>query len=120
MATVLGNTLIAVGCAFLLRRLFKYEYAQERLRDVTDYLLVAAGMGTTLNAALNAVGLACENKFSWGALLPNLLAWLVPNALAVLVLTPVFIVWTVPSLWRWNFRRRWRRWSAWRDWRPAR
>ncbi len=104
VATIVGNTLIALGCAFVLQRLFKYEYAQERMRDVTDYLLVAAGMGTTLNAALNVLGLACEHKIPWAALLPNLLAWLVPNALAVLVLTPVFILWAVPSIWRWNFR----------------
>jgi PAS domain S-box-containing protein len=103
-ATVASNTLVAVGSAALLQRLFKFDIAQERVRDVMDYLLVAAGMGTTLNAALNAVGLACEHKFGWALVLPNLLVWLVPNALALLVLAPALIVWSAPSLWRWNWR----------------
>jgi two-component system sensor histidine kinase/response regulator len=100
-----GNTLSALGCAFLLKRLFKFENAQERLRDVAVYFLVAGGLGATLNAAANVAGLACEYKISWAAWFPNLLAGWVPNLLAVLVLTPFFIAWAAPSVWRWNFWR---------------
>ena len=99
-----GNTLAALGCVFLLQRLFSFESALERLRDVTVYLLVAGVLGTTINATANTAGLAWEHKFAWSAWYPNLLAWLVPNLLAVLVLAPVFTVWSAPSLWRWNFR----------------
>ena len=105
MATVAtGNTLAALGCAFLLKRLFRFEGAQERLRDVLVYLLVAGALGATLNAAVNAAGLLWEHKISWSTLNPQLLVWWVPNLLAVLVWTPVITVWTTPSLWRWNFR----------------
>jgi PAS domain S-box-containing protein len=102
VATAAGGTLAAAGGAFLLKRLCKFEGSQERLRDVAAYLLVAGVFVAALNAAADAAGLACENKFSWAAWFPHLLAWWMPNALAVLVLTPVFTVWTAPSLWRWN------------------
>ena len=105
MATLAtGNTLAALGCTFLLKRVFKFENAHERLRDVTVYLLVAGVLGATINATTNAAGLIWEHKFSWSLLYPNLLAWWVPNLLAVLMWTPGFTVWTAPSLWRWNFR----------------
>ena len=103
VATAVGGTLAAAAGAFVLRHLFKFEDSQERLRDVAAYLLVAGGLVAVFNAAANAAGLAGENKFSWALWFPHLLDWWVPNVLALLVLTPVFTVWTVPSLWRWKF-----------------
>jgi PAS domain S-box-containing protein len=100
-----GNMLLALGSAFLLKRFLKFDDAQERMWDVAAYLLVVCGLDAGLNAALNAAGLACDNKISWDALLPNTLAWWVPNALAVLVLPPFFLVWRSRSLWRWNYLR---------------
>ena len=105
VVTAAGNLFIALACAFLLRRLLKFESAQERVRDVAAYLVLAGGVGSLLNAGVNAIGLACENKITWDALWPNLLTWCVPNALAVLILPPFFLVWTARSLWRWDFRR---------------
>ena len=105
VATATGNVLAAVVCGFLLKRLFKFENAQERLRDVLSYLLVACGLGATLNAALNAIGLALQAKISWTTFIPDLLAWWVPNAFALLLLAPLLINWTASSLWRWDFRR---------------
>jgi len=105
VAMVLGNTFIALGCGFLLKQVFKFENAQERMHDVAAYLLVAGGLDTALNAALNAASLAGEHQIPWTALRPNLLASWMPNMLAVLVLTPVLIAWMTPSLWRWNLKR---------------
>jgi len=105
VVTSVGNTLIAAGLVALLKRLLKFENAQERVRDVAGYLLLVCVVGAALNATVNAAGLACENKISWDSLLPNLLAWWIPNALAVLVLPPFFIVWTSRSLWHWNYRK---------------
>ena len=102
--TALGNTGLALGGAFFLKRVFKFEPGQERLRDVASYLLVACGLVALSTAALNAMGLALESKISWDALVANGLNWWVPNELAVLVLTPFAMIWMVPSLWRWTFR----------------
>jgi len=102
VATAVGGTLAAAGGAFLLKRICRFEDSLERLRDVGWYLLVAGILVAGLNAAFNAAGLAGENNFSWAAWLRRLPAWWVPNLLAVLVLPPVFTVWTARSLWRWN------------------
>lgn len=99
-----GSTLAAVVLAFIFQRLFKFENAFERGRGVTVYVLLAGGLGAALNAAFSVTGLALAEKISWSLLWPNLLAWCIPNALALLVLVPFFIVWSSPSLWRWDWR----------------
>jgi len=105
LVTAATNTLVALGCAALLKWLLRFENAHERVRGVAGYVLVAGGFGTVFNAAGNTLGLVCAGKISTAALLPNLLAWCAPNALALLVLPPFFIVWAAPSLWPWDFRR---------------
>ncbi len=101
--TAAGNTITALGCGFLLRRLLKFESAQERVRDVAAYLVVAGGIGATLNLLANAAGLVCENRIAPDALLPNLFSWWVLNALGVFVLAPFIIVWMSRTAWRWSF-----------------
>ena len=102
LGTVLGNTVAAWLAAWLLRGLFKFENRLERLHDVAAYLLVACGLGVTLVAGGNAAGLALAGKVSWPGIFPVVVEWWIPNLLAVLVLAPTFLVWTAPSLWRWN------------------
>jgi two-component system sensor histidine kinase/response regulator len=94
-----GGGLAAVLCAVCLKRLLRLENALERTQDVAGFLLVGVGVGTLINAALSAAGSAPEHAFSW----TTLPAWCVPNALALLVLTPFFLVWTSSSMWRWSF-----------------
>jgi PAS domain S-box-containing protein len=103
--TVAGNTFIALAVGFLLKGILKCDNALERVWDVSGYLLVAGGLGVALNAAANVAGLACDHKIAWDALWSKAPIWVVPNALAVLVLPPFFGVWSARSLWRWNFRR---------------
>jgi PAS domain S-box-containing protein len=98
-----GGSLAAAACAVCLKRLLRFENSLERTQDAAGFLLVAVGLGTLINAALNAAGSAAEHVFSWPALPAGVPAWCVPNALALLVLTPFLLVWMSPSLWRWSF-----------------
>ena len=102
LGTIVGNTLGAVICAFLLKRLVKFDNALERAHDAAGFVLITCVLGTTVNALCNVVGQAYDNKVAWDALFPHLLQWWVPNALAALVVTPVILVWAVPSSERWN------------------
>ena len=102
LGTVLGNTLAVWMVALLLRGPLKFDSRLERLRDVAVYLLVVCGLGAALVAGSNAAGLALAGKVAWPELFPVVVEWWIPNLLAVLVLTPIFLVWTAPSLWRWN------------------
>jgi two-component system, sensor histidine kinase and response regulator len=103
-ATVAGVTVSAVACKMLFRRVLKFESGFERPREVVGFVLIAGGLGAVLNAAFNVAGLALAQKISWNLFFPNLLVWCIPNALATLVLAPVFAVWAAPSLWRWDWR----------------
>jgi PAS domain S-box-containing protein len=104
LGTAIGNTMGAIICTFLLKRLVAFDNAMERTRDVTGFIGLACFLGTTVNAAFNVVGLAYSGAVSWDNLFPATLAWWVPNALAGLVVAPFIITWATPSKTRWNAR----------------
>jgi PAS domain S-box-containing protein len=100
IGTVLGNTVGAVLCAYLLKRLVNFHNALERTRDAVGYILLACALGTTINAAFNVVGLIYAKKAGWEALASLTLQWWVSNGLAVLVVTPVILTWAAPCAMR--------------------
>src|ERR1700691_1690132 len=104
LGTAIGNTMGAIVCAFLLKRISAFDNAMERTRDVTGYIGLACFLGTTVNAAFNVVGLAYSGAVAWDNLFPSILVWWVPNALAALVVAPFIITWTTPSSIRWDAR----------------
>jgi PAS domain S-box-containing protein len=102
--TALGNTMGAIVCTFLLKRIVSFDNAMERTRDVAGYIGLACFLGTTVNAAFNVVSLVYAGTVSWPALFPTILEWWVPNALAGLVVAPFLITWATPSALRWHLR----------------
>jgi PAS domain S-box-containing protein len=97
-----GDVLAAGLVNLLLRRLFKFENRLERMRDAAAYLFAVA-VGAALAAGVTVAGLALSEKISSAEALAAFVEWWIPNALAALALVPVLLVWTSPSLWRWNF-----------------
>jgi PAS domain S-box-containing protein len=104
MGTAIGNTMGAIICTYLLRRISSFDNAMERTRDVTFYIGLACFLGTTVNALFNVVGLVYSHMGSWENLAEDTLGWWVPNALAALVVAPLLITWATPSSIRWNRR----------------
>ena len=102
--TALGNTMGAIVCTFLLRRIINFDNALERTRDVAGYIGLACFLGTSVNAAFNVVSLVYAGTVSWSDLFPSIVAWWVPNALAGLVVAPFLITWATPSAFRWHPR----------------
>src|SRR6185503_972585 len=98
----IGNTMGAIVCAFLLKKIIAFDNAMERTWDVTGYIGLACFLGTTVNAAFTVVGLAYGGTVAWDELFPTTLLWWVPNALAGLVIAPFIITWATPSAIRWN------------------
>ena len=88
LGTALGNTMGAIVCTFLLRRIINFDNAMERTRDVAGYIGLACFLGTSVNAAFNVVSLGYAGTVSWADLFPTILEWWVPNALAGLVVAP--------------------------------
>jgi PAS domain S-box-containing protein len=97
LGIAVGSTAGALLGAVVLKQLFNFQPAMERARDAAGFLLVAVVICAGLNAVSTAAGLACANKMNWSAVRPDTLAWWIPNALAVLVITPVMVSWGVRS-----------------------
>jgi PAS domain S-box-containing protein len=105
VGTAVGNTIGAITCAFLLERFVKFHGAMERTRDGVGFVLLACGLGTTVNALFNVVSLVYDKRIVSEEIFPSLVSWWVPNALAALVVTPVIITWGTPSSVRLNLWR---------------
>ena len=106
LGTAIGNTIGAVVCTFLLDRFVKFDNAMERTRDGAGFVLLGCGLGTTVNALFNVVSLVYDKKITEDAILANLMAYWVPNALAALVVTPFIVTWGTRTsirmnVWRW-------------------
>ena len=104
LGTAVGNTVGAVVCAYLLKRIISFDASMERTRDVTGYIGLACILGTTVNAAFNVVGLIYSGAASWDDMFPAILEWWVPNALAGLVVAPFILAWATRSIIRWDYR----------------
>src|SRR5687767_15285862 len=52
-ATAIGNSVAAMVCAYLLRLPNRFQPSFARVRDVTSFVVLAALLGTTINALFN-------------------------------------------------------------------
>ena len=102
LGTAVGNTMGAVICTYLLKRIGGFNCAMERTRDVTAYVALACFLGTTVNAAFNFVGLIYSGAETWEHLYNGTLIWWVPNGLAALVVAPLIITWVTPTSRPWT------------------
>ena len=105
LGAVLGSTLGAVTGTFFLNRVFGFKHGLERMRDAAGYLLVACVLGTSINAVCDAAGSICSQRAAWNTIFQHTMEWWVPNALAVLVITPAIIIWGAPPSFRWRLLR---------------
>jgi len=99
---IVGNTVGALICAFLLERFVQFRNSMERVRDVAALVGLASVLGTTMNAWFTVVSLCYEGRVEWSALFPTMLEKWVPNAMACLVVTPFILAWATPPKTGWQ------------------
>ncbi len=97
VGSAVGNTIGAVVGTYLLRRLVDFRNSMARTRDAVGFVVLAAGLGTAVIALFKVVSLVYEGKIAEEFMFTNLVEWWVPNALAVLLVTPVIITWCTPA-----------------------
>src|SRR5438034_10131932 len=102
--TVIGNVIGAIVCAYLLEHFVQFRTSLGRVRDVAGFVCLACLLGTTVNAAFNAVSLYYDHVVPLSALSSTMLEWWFPNAIAVLVVTPFILAWGTPSSIPWHPR----------------
>ena len=105
LATVMGNTLGALVCAFLLKQFVRFQNSMERSLDVAGFVLVAGLIGTSINAFFDAAGLGSGGGVAWEPLVLSAKKWWMPNALAMLVVAPFIVTWGRPFVARWEPKR---------------
>ena len=98
VATAVGNTVGAVVCAYLLERFVSFQNSIERLRHSVGFIVFACLLGTTVNATFNVIGLCYSHQLPWDQLFSNVIIWWVPNAMGALVITPIILAWSSPSV----------------------
>ena len=104
LGPVLGNTMGALVCAYLLNRFVKFRPQMERVRDVVGFVGLACILGTTINATFNAVTDWYQGVVAVDELFQATIAHWVPNGLAELVITPVILTWGSKSFIQWNYK----------------
>ena len=102
LGTVVGSTVGALGCAYLLQRFVGFDPRMERVRDVAGFVGLACLLGTTLNAAFNTISRSLAGLVPAETLFSSIVEWWVPNAMACLVLAPLILAWGTASSIRWN------------------
>jgi PAS domain S-box-containing protein len=104
-AIAAGNTLAAVAGTFLLSRVAGFHRGMDRLRDVLALAGMAGVASTLISASIGVAALSLSGAAS-APLLPLWEAWWSGDAVGILVLTPLLLVWTEPaepepaSVWR--------------------
>src|SRR5439155_2445979 len=105
MGTAIGNSVGAMVCAYLLDRFVQFQNRLVRVRDVAGFVLFAAALGTTVNAAFNVVSLCLSGEIAWENFASSLVVWWVPNAMGTLVVTPFLLSWCSGGFHQWEFKR---------------
>ena len=90
-AVTVGGVAGALGSAWLLQKFLALENSLERVRAAAGFLVVVCAVGAPLNAAALAASFALEHQFAWEQFLPKLREWWLPNALGLLIVTPVLL-----------------------------
>lgn len=103
-ATAIGNTVGAITCAYLLKHFVRMDNSLQRARDVAAFIVLGCGIGTTINAAFNVVGLCYGGQLPWSDLFKNVIYWWIPNALGTMVVAPLILSWGTPASITWNRR----------------
>ena len=105
LGMVLGSTVGAVVCAYLLERFSDFRCSMERVRDVVALVVLVCILGTTVNALFTVVSLCYLGTVQWSEMFSATLSWWLPNSMASLVVTPLLITWAKPSRMPWQVER---------------
>ncbi|PYQ11708.1 MAG: hypothetical protein DMF80_21015 [Acidobacteria bacterium] len=96
-----GNTLEGLAGAWLLRRAQLHE-SLDRMWDVMALLGLAAALSTTLGATIGVSFLCLSGAQAWSAFGALWSVWWLGDAMGVLLVAPVLLVWASRPRLRWS------------------
>jgi PAS domain S-box-containing protein len=86
-----GNTLEAVVAAWILSRFVSFDPALRRTRDGVAFIVVAAGLSTTISATVGVITLCGAHVQPWTRFPELWSEWWLGDALGALVIAPVIL-----------------------------
>ncbi|HET9419098.1 MAG TPA: MASE1 domain-containing protein [Chthoniobacterales bacterium] len=98
-----GNTLEAVCGAWLVNHFAGGTKVFERARGVFQFA-IAAMLSTLLSPSIGVTTLALGDFASWTSYWPIWLTWWLGDAAGDLIITPLILLWSIPSPRRWTRR----------------
>jgi two-component system CheB/CheR fusion protein len=96
-AVAAGNTAEALVALWLVR-VFRVQKTLAGVRDARLFVLLAAGVSTTVSATVGVTSLCLAGLHSWSASPSLWWVWWVGDALGALVVAPLFLAWAAPIL----------------------
>jgi two-component system, NarL family, sensor histidine kinase FusK len=99
-----GNTLMTLVCLVVLRRIVRFDPALERTRDVFG-LAAAAVLSAAVSASNGVANLALHGLVSWATFGSVWGVWWVGDAMGIVIVAPILLVWASRPLPRWRGRR---------------
>lgn len=88
-----GTSLAALTGGYLVRRFAHGKEAFERARDVCKFVPLAGLAGGAVSATVGWTTLSAIHLAGWQGYAASWCAWCLSDATAVLVITPVFLLW---------------------------
>jgi integral membrane sensor domain MASE1 len=101
LGITVGNTLEALGGAYLLRELADFRASLERVRDVIALAILGGVVSTTISATIGATSLLLANEISSGDFGSVWRTWWLGNMGGNLVVAPAILV----AVTHWPYRR---------------
>src|SRR5262249_6905581 len=101
----LGNTLEAITGTYLLRRLTRFRGSLERPQDVLELVVLSAAISTTVAATIGVNSLCLGQAASWLMYATLWWQWWLGDAVGVLVVAPVLLLWAAQPRLYWQPRR---------------
>ncbi len=99
-----GNTFEAVAGAYLLKRFVQFHPSIDRVRDVLGFVFFAVIISPCISASIGTFSLLLQNEIQLSTSLVTGLTWWAGDAMGILTLAPVLLLWAAAPYPNWTHR----------------
>jgi diguanylate cyclase (GGDEF)-like protein len=97
-----GNTLEALAAVYLVNRFARGRHAFDRTQDILKFTLLAGGLSACIGAIFGVTSLALGGFAQWTYYRAMWWTWWQGDAIGVIVVTPLLVLWSGTPRPRWN------------------
>jgi len=102
LGIALGNTLEALVAVYLINRFARGRHAFDRTQDILKFTLLAGGLSACIGAIIGVTSLSLGGFAQWTYYRAMWWTWWQGDAIGVIVVTPLLVLWSGTPRPRWN------------------